>query len=184
MENTEAITDAAGLWSALKTKGGVDTSYYDKELLDSEDDSLNLYKILGIIKSSENLEADYAANAVTTEAFLIALLKALHTYSQMMGELCRFFEKYQVRYAKDNLKLKFDFGTFVGELPFNLEHFREVLAEFELVRLNVSEVVLTRKKMWKLRRIFDTHTIISDLAASRWLDQYQYPNNVSKYGRF
>ncbi|MCD9576245.1 hypothetical protein [Flavobacterium soyae] len=172
------INDAAKLWKFLVDMGGIDSNYYDKEIFNAEDPELNLYALLGIPNKFESIEQNLAAGGVTIETFLQVLLKALHPYSQMMSEICIFFEKYQLKYAKNNIQIKFNFDISDNEsFKFNLENFRESLKQIETVEQNIFYYEITINKLSVLYEILNSDSKnVSSNEARLWIEAYFIDN--------
>lgn len=171
------IKDASQLWKYLQTNGGVDIKYYDNEIFNSEDPHKNLYTLLDIPHEFENLEKNLTAKHITIERFLVVLLTLLHPYSQMMAELCSFFEKYEIKYSKENMAVKFNFDIArTDSLGFNLEHFREVLKQYQTIEENVFSYKINIDQLWDLCDIFnvDNFQEISNTEVNHWLKSYRH----------
>lgn len=170
------ITDPAQLWEFLQAGGGIEIKYYDREIFNSKDPGLNLYDLLGIPHEFENLKKNLTARHITIERFLVAILTLLHPYSRMMSELCIFFEKYQIKYSKENMAVQFNFDIAqTNSLGFNLEHFREVLNQYQTVEENVFAYKINSDQLWHLCEIFEPKKIktVSDIPADNWMKAYR-----------
>ncbi|WP_264529235.1 hypothetical protein [Flavobacterium sp. N502540] len=169
------IENAAQLWTFLKQSGGIDIKYYDKEIFNSKDTDLNLYSLLGIGSNHGSIEENLAAGGVGLETFLQVLLQAFHPYSLMMVEICAFFEKYEAKYAKENIKIKFDFGQQSGNIGFDLQNFRERLKQFQIMERQVTVYEITINQLSGLYAIFkqEGRPAIEDASARGWIEAYR-----------
>lgn len=176
IKNVE-INDAAQLWKFLESEGGINTSFYDKELFRSDDPDLNLYTLLGIAGDSPSVAENLSEGQVSLEHFLEVLLTAFHPYSLMMSEICLFFAKYEIKYAKENITMEFDFDAVGEELKFNLQNFREVLRKHHFVEIQRSVYDISLEQISRLNSIFNLpgHITIENESAKAWLNSYFDP---------
>lgn len=136
--NIMIITNAADLWIAMNKKAGLQTSFYDKALVNGDESSDGLYQALNIEKKLTFAE-DLRYNKVTIEEFIIALFKVLQPYGEMMNDLCVFFEKYKIQKEDKTLQIEYDFET-EDNLNFNLENFREISAKLHVLESSILNV--------------------------------------------
>ncbi|MDW8848919.1 hypothetical protein SD960_02350 [Flavobacterium sp. MMLR14_040] len=171
---TTEINDAAQLWEFLKSSAGLDLKYYDKQMLDSYDPDLNLYSLLGISCDLPSVEENLAAGQVTLERLLEVLLTAFHPYSRMMNEICRFFAKYEIKYADENIKMEFDFDSLTEDMRFDLESFREMVNKYHLIEVQISAYEITASQINELYGILRLtgSASIKNVAAKMWTDSY------------
>lgn len=168
------IKDAAQLWRFLNTGAGLDLKYYDKQMLDSEDPDLNLYSLLGIKCDLPSVEENLKAAGVTLEHMLVNLLTAFHPYSMMINEICRFFDKYEIKYADQNIRMEFDFGSVTEDMRFDLENFREIARNYHLIESQSFAYEIRLLQLNDLDDIFPHNgsvTILNE-AANSWIDSY------------
>jgi len=168
------INNAAQLWQILKSNFGLDLKYYDKQMLDSDDPDLNLYSLLGISYDLPSVEENLEAGQVTLERLFEVFLTAFHPYSMMMNEICRFFAKYEIKYADENIKMEFDFDSMTNEMRFDLENFRETVNKYHLIEVQSSAYEITIFQIGELDRIFPikSSVVVKNVDAKKWTDSY------------
>lgn len=173
------ITDAVQLWRLMKTKAGLDLQYYDKQMLDSEDPDLNLYSLLGIKCDKPSVEENMQVAGVTLEHLLQVLLNAFHPYSMMINEICRFFAKYEIKYADQNIRMEFDFESLTEDMQFDLENFREIARNYHSIEVESSAYEIRLLQINQLNDIFPVKAtgVIGNESANRWIESYEGAGN-------
>ncbi|WP_293742062.1 hypothetical protein [uncultured Pedobacter sp.] len=145
------INNAAELWTNLKSSAGLDTVFYDKDLIRGTEEIAGLYQILGLKESSIGFEQDLNLGNISVSRLLVALFSLLQPYAGMMEELCMFFEKHGIKEGKDGIKISFDFSaTGAEELKFDLNHFREILKTFREIEEKVSNYQINSNTLFEL----------------------------------
>jgi hypothetical protein len=82
---------------------------------------------------------------VTTEAFVVAFLRVLEPFAEMLGDLLRLFERHGVRETGTSAAIAFDFDAIGGdELTFDLENFAETRRVLETVMAQVATLSIDR----------------------------------------
>ncbi len=151
----EILKSSESLWRYLKNSCGLDSLFYDQDLLNGNEVEKGLYNHLNITKDNKDFEEDLKHYQISVEQLLVAFFKTLQPFSQMMSDMCVFFEKHSIKETNQNLRIEFDFDNSENEkLEFSLEHFRETLAKLNRVRELDTCYSLNSEQLWLLLDIF------------------------------
>lgn len=175
---------AASLWEYLTTQAGLDSLFYDKEILLGNDADKGLYEHLGISPKSLDFVEDLQHYKITVEKLLVAFFKTLQPFSQMMSDICVFFESHLVKETNKSLSIRFNFDSINGaDLEFSLEHFRQTLSQLTKVKQLVDYFHLNSNQFWMLTRIFgeDYSVNAKNLSARKWIDNYKITDFKSRH---
>ncbi|OJW32095.1 MAG: hypothetical protein BGO54_16915 [Sphingobacteriales bacterium 46-32] len=176
------LQDSVALWVFLKNNAGMDSVFYDQFLLDGEVGAPGLYFNLGIPKGRNGFERDLLQHGIGSERLLVAFFKTLQPFSQLMSELCVFFEKHKIKETGSSLKVVFDFDKAAGAgLEFDLKHFRQTLEKLTKAKMLLGYYHLTNNHFWPLIHVFQDK-LVGKTAANptvrRWVDGYK--NNAQR----
>lgn len=131
----EIFSSAGALWDFLTRDAGLDTVFYDREILNGNGVYKGLYEQLQLDVAQKDFGKALRQANVPVEEFVPAFFKTLQPYAQMMSGICVFFERHQIRETDKSLKIVFDFSR-VGshELEFDLNSFRSTLSTYQRVQ--------------------------------------------------
>ncbi|NQX56850.1 hypothetical protein HQN86_24750 [Pedobacter panaciterrae] len=154
----DILKDAGSIWKFLIENAGNDPVFYDKDFLKGNEDEAGLYTHLKIKPSTAGLEKDLIKHKISSEQFIVALFKTLQPYSQMMSDLCVFFERHEIKTTNKNLRIEFDFSkTQTDQLAFDLKHFRETIKKLTRASRIVNYYFLHDRDIWQALRILDNY---------------------------
>lgn len=170
------LKSAASLWKYLKKSAGMDSLFYDRDLLEGTPATKGLYGHLGITGSPKNFEKYLQEHSIGVERLIVAFFKTLQPYSQMMSDICVFFEKHFIKQTNQNLRIVFDFDeTKNSVLEFDLEHFKQVLEKISKAKRLLQLFSVNRNQLWKMPKLFTkdylAHT--NNPEARTWIDRYR-----------
>lgn len=177
MDTGDILRDAASIWQFLKRSAGMDSIFYDREILDGNESVKGLYEILGMQKNNPlDFGKDLQEQRIGSEEFLSAFFECLQPYSRMMEDICLFFERHGVRHGDKAMRIDFDFdGTDENAFSFDLDNFRETITNYRHVKPLTGAYAVGQKDLWDLRRIFCEYLPqkISNTAISLYRQDYQ-----------
>lgn len=135
-QTTDEIFNSAGaLWDFLTQNAGLDTVFYDREILDGNGVYRGLYEQLQLDMAQRDFGKALREANVPVEEFVLAFFNTLQPYAQMMSGICAFFERHRIRETDKSLKIVFDFSQLSGnELEFDLNSFRSTLSTYQRVQ--------------------------------------------------
>lgn len=126
MIQSSVLQTSSEVWDYLLTQGGLETKYYDVDIIEQIRIHLNILPK----RKMEDFRQVLATNQIETEVLINAFFKAIAPFAGMMSDLLALFEKSGVTRSSHNLKVKFDFNLKEEELEFDLEHFRSWQSQF------------------------------------------------------
>lgn len=130
MEN-QIINNSNQLWDMIEICADFKSTIYDKELIRDIKKNLDL----PLSGSMHNLLNKYN---ILPEELLIAVLKSLKPYSQMMNDLLCMFEKAKAQMSDNNLIIKFDFKNNKTCFDFNFENFKQYVTRVNEVQKSIT----------------------------------------------
>ena len=163
---TPILEDSASIWLYLKHQGGLDTKSYDEGLEQDIRSHLSL-------PDKGRLEDLLRSTATSVETFLFAFFKTIQPYAEMTSDLLRMFEEAGATQSNSNLAVRFDFGTELPELSFDLAHFRQ----WNEVWSRVAGVFLVNvwdyQTIWELNGALRTmRPQVAHPTAKQWVTEY------------
>lgn len=155
----EILRDATSIWHFLAKNAGLDTIFYDRDILDGNEAMMGLYEKLGIQKKHPaDFGKDLEEQSVSTKAFLKAFFDCLQPYAQMMENICHFFERHEIIHTNKAMRIEFDFGgSEESDFSFNLDNFKEILESYKRVQVLYESYALKPNDLWGLRSIFSEY---------------------------
>lgn len=182
LEGNKILSSSVELWSYLKKNAGLDSIFYDKEILEGSPTGNGIYYHLNIEKTQKNFDTALRNHSITVEQLLVALFKTLQPYSQMMNDLCVFFEHHLIKETNRSLEIRFDFDKTKDELlDFNLEHFKQTIEKYSKVNQLIFYYHLNSNQLWQLKELFSQDKYsdedIQNQGARDWIDNYNNGND-------
>ena len=151
----DILKNSESLWIYLKKNAGIDSIFYDRDLLEGNASERGLYGLLGIPKYHDDFEQDLHHYSISVEQLLISFFKTLQPYTLMMSDICGFFERNMIKETNKSLKVVFNFDQAISAgLEFNLDHFRQILEKFTKVKRLINYFHLTHNELWNLIKVF------------------------------
>ncbi|MHB8208652.1 hypothetical protein [Mucilaginibacter sp.] len=172
----ELFDSAAALWVFFTKNAGLDTVFYDPEILHGNGVYPGLYEQLHLNAQEKNAGSALRKAGTTVEAFVLAFFGTLQPYAQMMSGICAFFERHMVKGTDKQLKIVFDFSKINGkELEFDLNSFRSTVASFEKVQRIVEYFQLSANDYYTLIEQFadDYMGESTDPQVIEWIRSYR-----------
>ncbi|MDX1998243.1 MAG: hypothetical protein SF066_11035 [Thermoanaerobaculia bacterium] len=162
------LTTSAAAWRHLTTTAGFDPEGYDRPLADflRSPDGLDL----GL---SSDIGHELGSRAVPIETFLEAFFRGMRPYGHMLQDLLNLFVEAGAQHSDHGLAVEFDFGR-EANLGFDLEQFRQWLAQWAKSHGEVEEARWTTNQLWGLLEILgrcDEGSMPADLR--RWSREYR-----------
>lgn len=163
------INSSGDLWRYLIEKAGIDTNNYDFELV--EQLSYELFNR----PLTEDFALELEKENISIERFVRSFFNILQPYAKMMEELCIFFEEHSVKETNQSLKILFDFGQGYEDVGFDLEHFKETLAQFTSVKRKLTQEQYDANQLWELWRVFREYSIrtYENDTVKKWIEAYE-----------
>ncbi|MBL7725416.1 MAG: hypothetical protein JNK27_14810, partial [Chitinophagaceae bacterium] len=174
------LESAASLWKYLAANAGLDSLFYDKDILHGNDAEKGLYAHLGIKPRTSSFVEDLEYYKVPVERLVVAFFKTLQPFAQMMNDICVFFERNKVKETNKSFSIRFNFNDVKADsLEFNLEHFRQTLSQLSRVRQLVEYYHINSNEVWELTNLFgDNYSVTAkNTSARKWIDSYRVDYN-------
>lgn len=164
------LKNAAEFWKYLIDNAGLDSDFYDTEILKGSASNPGLYQELGISPKNTDFVKDLEEYGVLTEQLIPAFFRVLQPYSRMLSDICEFFEKHEITETNKKLRIEFNFDELdKANINFNLEHFREMQANIGKFSGNVMLFnISATNDLWRL----------IDLFGGRYNDKAKQPDIV------
>jgi hypothetical protein len=162
------LNTSTAAWHHLTDTAGFDPDGYDRSLADF----LRSPDGLGLGPASD-IGRELESRSTPIETFLEAFFQGMRPYAQMLQDLLALFTEAGAQHGDHGLAVEFDFGRGVN-LGFDLEQFRQWLAQWARSQGTVVESRWTTDQLWRLVQILgrvDEGSMPTDLR--RWNLEYR-----------
>jgi hypothetical protein len=169
------LNSSRELWAALCAKAGLslpesDRSSYDEEILAELRASL-------VAGEAGELGDLLERHGIPIERLLVQFLRAAAPFARMMTDVLVMFEKAGASRTDQNLKLAIDIGGIDQPLEFDLESFRDQVAQVTRVIGLVHPRGWTIQNGWELTRIFEKSALARRIGAAGYIDVRDWPRS-------